>query len=184
MRLVAQPFANRRFKPRRAIAKEQRRLARRFHAVKEQRQLLHHVFQYALPIFKHRAVDLLRARVENRADHAIKCGHVCGQRFQRIHRDARLTRCMRKRFHRGYANPHAGKRAGTDHRAEHVHILKRHIAHLQRRIHHRHDALAVRLLMRQLRLINQPSIRHDRHAARRAGCINHQNVHRPPPTFA
>ena len=48
MRLIPQPFANRRFKAGRAVAEEQRVFARRLHAVEEQRQLFHRVFRQAL----------------------------------------------------------------------------------------------------------------------------------------
>ena len=184
MRLIPQPLANRRFKAGRAVAEEQRVFARRLHAVKEQRQLFHRVFRQALAAPKNRAVNLLGARVENRADHAVKRRHVRGQRFKRVHRDAGLIRRVRQRLHRGNADAHAGERAGADHRAEYVHIRRRHVAHLQRRIHHRHNALAVRLPVRQFRLVDQPAVGHDGHAACRAGCVNHQDVHRLPPASA
>ena len=100
MRLFAQTFANGVFKSRCAVAEEQRVLARRFHAVKEERQLLHRVLQHALSVFENRAVDLLGTRVENRTDHAVKRRHVRRQRFQRIDRHAGLARRVRQRLDR------------------------------------------------------------------------------------
>ena len=65
------------------------------------------------PRFENRAVNLLGARVENRADHAVKRRHVRSQRFKRVHRDAGLTRRVCQRLHRGNADTHAGERAGA-----------------------------------------------------------------------